>query len=255
MNQINYKPGEIIIEEGTFGDSAYILKGGSVEVRKKTEKGDLTLAELQAEDIFGELGLIEDKPRSASIVAKTDVRVDEITREDFYALLDDKASFVIPILRAFFERLRQTNDLVVRLENQLGSGQDEEQPESGLKTVRMRGLTAEASQVLNDKEVVIKKFPFKIGRQSHHRHDDIFVDNDLYINDEIPYNVSKNHLSINYGNRQFYILDRGSSLGTIVNNEHYGGKISNFKAILKRGENRVSLGAKDSPFQFKVIVA
>ncbi|MBU4445814.1 MAG: cyclic nucleotide-binding domain-containing protein [Candidatus Marinimicrobia bacterium] len=67
MKEMRYNPGEIIIKEGTFGDSAFILKQGSVEVRKKTNVEDLLLATLEAPEIFGEMGLIEDKPRSATM--------------------------------------------------------------------------------------------------------------------------------------------------------------------------------------------
>jgi len=251
MKEMQYNPGEIIIKEGTSGDSAFILKQGSVEVRKKTEVEDLLLATLEAGEIFGEMGLIEDKPRSATIIAKKPVIVDEISREDFMGLLDDKKSFIIPILRAFFERLRQTNDLVVRLENKIGIS-DTVTEDTSVKVVRISGITGEAKKLLNNKERIIKKFPFKIGRNSSHRYDAIFVDNDMFIEDEIPYNVSKNHLSINFYGNQFYVLDRGSSLGTIVNGKNIGCNISNYKAVLNKGENTMIIGSETSPYRFKI---
>lgn len=252
MREIRYRPGENIIEEGTFGDTAYILKSGGVEVLKKTEHANFRLATLEAEEIFGEMGLIEDKPRSASIVAKSDVIVDEITREDFLGLLEDKKSFIIPILRAFFERLRQTNDLVVRLENQIGGRSSS--PTDNVTQVTFSGLTEEAAEAIKGKDLVITKFPYKIGRNSTHISDAIFTNNDLGIDDHVPYNVSKNHMSINLHDDQFYILDRGSSLGTIVNGKQIGGNISNYKAVLMPGENSVILGSSSSPFQFKIVI-
>jgi len=253
MRERHYNSGDTIIKEGSLGDSAYILKSGVVEVRKKTEHKHLLLATLEAEEIFGEMSLIEDKPRSASIIAKTAVVVDEITREDFMGLLDDKKSFIIPILRAFFERLRQTNDLVVRLENQIGDS-DSAAVSDNTGMVRIIGLTKEANDILKGKELSIKKFPFKIGRNSSHISDAIFVNNDLYIDDVVPYNVSKNHLSINFHNDQFYVLDRGSSLGTIVNGKQIGGRISNYKVNLNSGENTLIIGSEASPYQFKIII-
>ncbi|MCK4641365.1 MAG: cyclic nucleotide-binding domain-containing protein [Candidatus Marinimicrobia bacterium] len=251
MKEMQYNSGEIIIKEGTIGDSAFILKQGSVEVRKKTKVEDLLLATLVAQEIFGEMGLIEDKPRSATVIAKSPVIVDEISREDFMGLLDDKKSFIIPILRAFFERLRQTNDLVVQLENKIGiSGTAAE--DTSVKVVRISGMTDKAIEILNNKELIIKKFPFKIGRESAHRYDAIFVDNDMFIEDEMPYNVSKNHLSINLHGNQFYVLDRGSSLGTIVNGKNIGGNISDYKAVLNKGKNTMIIGSETSPYQFKI---
>ena len=253
MREIHFHVGDTIIKEGTLGDTAYILKSGTVEVRKKAKQDNILLATLEAEEIFGEMGLIEDKPRSASIIAKTEVAVDEITRDDFLGLLDDKKSFIIPVLRAFFERLRQTNDLVVRLENQISSTTTEIVSDDR-KTVRMSGLTKEAQNTLKNRDIVINKFPFKVGRNSSHVSDAIFVNNDLYINDTAPYNVSKNHMSINFHDEQFYILDRGSSLGTIVNGKQIGGNVSNYKINLEPGENTIILGSETSPFQFKIRV-
>ena len=251
MKEMQYNSGEIIIKEGTIGDSAFILRQGSVEVRKKTKVEDLLLATLEAQEIFGEMGLIEDKPRSATVIAKSQVIVDEISRGDFMGLLDDKKSFIIPILRAFFERLRQTNDLVVQLENKIGIS-DTAAEDTSVKVVRISGMTDKAIEILNNKELIIKKFPFKIGRESSHRYDAIFVDNDMFIEDEMPYNVSKNHLSINLHGNQFYVLDRGSSLGTIVNGKNIGGNISDYKSVLNKGKNTMIIGSETSPYQFKI---
>lgn len=253
MKEVRFNSGDVIIQEGSFGDSAYILKQGAVEVRKKATSGEIVLATIEAEDIFGELGLVEDKPRSATIVAKTAIVADEITRADFIGLLEDKKSFIIPILRAFFERLRQTNNLVVQLENKIADSDFSTKP-GAIPIVRVKGITREAQKLLNDKEISIKKFPYKIGRKSTHTFDEIFVDNDLYIEDEIPFNVSKNHLSINFQGDQYYVLDRGSSIGTIVNGKNIGGKISNYKVVLRKGENSLIIGSENSPYQFTITV-
>jgi hypothetical protein len=61
-------------------------------------------------------------------------------------------------------------------------------------------------------------------------------------------------MSINFYKDQYYILDRGSSLGTIVNDVTIGGRQSNFKAELRKGENVIILGDASSQFQFKIIV-
>lgn len=253
MRELRFNPGEVIIKENSFGSSAYILKSGSVDVTKKAKNRDIVLATLEAEEIFGELGLIDDRPRSASVIAKTGVIVDEIVRDDFLSLLEDKAKFVIPILKTLFERLRQANEIVVSLENQL-----EESAKASYDTfvasVNIEGLTEKSRSVLKNKVLTIKKFPFKIGRESTHSHNDIFIDNDLFLSDEVPFNVSRNHLSINHIKNNFYVLDRGSRIGTIVNDKPIGGKISNFKSNLIKGDNIIILGDEASPFKFKIIV-
>jgi len=254
LRELKYNPGDVIISEGTFGSTAYILKSGTVEVQKQGVNKKVVLAVLHAREIFGELGLIDDKPRSASIIAKTPVMVDEISREDFVALLDDKASFIIPVLRAFFEHLRQANQLVLQMEAQIAEAPKPAASPAAPNQIRIEGVTPTAKQALKNDVIVLKKFPFKMGRESGHRHDDVFVDNDLSLIDDKPYNVSRNHMSINFYKDQYYILDRGSSLGTIVNDVTIGGRQSNFKAELRKGENVIILGDASSQFQFKIIV-
>jgi len=254
MRELRYNPGDVIIIEGTFGSTAYILKSGTVEVQKQGTHKKVVLAVLNAQEIFGELGLIDDKPRSASIVAKTPVVVDEISREDFVSLLDDKASFIIPILRTFFEHLRQANQMVLQMEAQVAESPKVVTPKEISDQIKMEGITQPARQALKNTAVILKKFPFKMGRESGHRYDDVFIDNDLSLIDERPYNVSRNHMSINFYKDHYYILDRGSSLGTIVNDVPIGGHLNNFKAELHKGENIVILGANSSQFQFKIIV-
>ncbi|MCK4688964.1 MAG: cyclic nucleotide-binding domain-containing protein, partial [Candidatus Marinimicrobia bacterium] len=140
MRELRFNPGEVIIKENSFGSSAYILKSGSVDVTKKAKNRDIVLATLEAEEIFGELGLIDDRPRSASVIAKTCIIVDEIVRDDFLSLLEDKAKFVIPILKTLFERLRQANETVVSLENQL---EESAKPSHNtfVASVKIEGLT------------------------------------------------------------------------------------------------------------------
>jgi pSer/pThr/pTyr-binding forkhead associated (FHA) protein len=157
-------------------------------------------------------------------------------------------------MRAFFEHLRQANQMVLQLESRITETSKAVAPSETPSEIKIEGLTPLARQALNNSIKILKKFPFKIGRESGHRYDDVFVDNDLSLTDEMPYNVSRNHMSINFYKSQFYILDRGSSLGTIVNNVPIGGRLPNFKAELHKGENVVILGATGSQFQFKVTV-
>jgi len=64
--------------------------------------------------------------------------------------------------------------------------------------------------------------------------------------------ISRNHLSVNFAENKYYILDRGSSMGTIVNDAYLGGKTGNFKELLKPGDNLIILGTIASPFKFKI---
>ena len=62
------------------------------------------------------MGLIEDKPRSATVIAIDDVRLTEISRERFNELFEKKPKVLLPIIKSLFERLRTVNNLLINKE-------------------------------------------------------------------------------------------------------------------------------------------
>ena len=84
-----YTPGETIIEEGAIGEHFFLLESGEAEVYKK-ESGDKVLKEYKKGDYFGELALLNDAPRAASVVAKKEggeVKVAYLGKQGFQRLL------------------------------------------------------------------------------------------------------------------------------------------------------------------------
>ncbi|QTA79895.1 Histidine kinase domain-containing protein [Desulfonema limicola] len=79
-----YKTGDIICNEGDIGDNLFIIVCGSVEIWKnyKTNNNDL-LSVYGPGQLFGELSLIDDSPRSATVVARQDCKLLSIQRDDF----------------------------------------------------------------------------------------------------------------------------------------------------------------------------
>lgn len=79
-----FPAGTLICEEGDMGNSMFVISEGIVEVFTKDIDGTrLTLARLKGGDFFGEYSLITQKERNASVLAKTDLEVLEITADDF----------------------------------------------------------------------------------------------------------------------------------------------------------------------------
>jgi CRP-like cAMP-binding protein len=84
---VRFKKGATIIHEGTTGSNAYLVLSGSVEVYKKVGDEKLVLSRLVKGNIFGEMSLVDDKPRSATIVALEDTEVRILSRERFESML------------------------------------------------------------------------------------------------------------------------------------------------------------------------
>lgn len=121
LNQIEilkYKKGQPIISEGERSDCAYIIEFGSAEVCKLLPNGEQQFLGVLAQgDIFGELGLIDGLPRSATVRALDGCRIRKLSQETFVSLAKQNPKALMPILKILTNRLRQTLKLVDRLEN------------------------------------------------------------------------------------------------------------------------------------------
>jgi CRP/FNR family cyclic AMP-dependent transcriptional regulator len=103
----SFSAGSKIVEEGeTRGLGFWVILDGTVDVRK----GGTTVNTLSAGEHFGEMALLStlDTPRSADVVARTDVRVLQLTRWDLRALIKDEPDIALAMMNAMMERLRET---------------------------------------------------------------------------------------------------------------------------------------------------
>ena len=79
--------GDVLFKEGDLGDVAYVVESGVIEISRFTGEEYVTLRELEAGALFGELALIDNQPRSAIARAATDAVVREVGKDDFLQYL------------------------------------------------------------------------------------------------------------------------------------------------------------------------
>ena len=103
---------DLVVEEGSAGDSLYIILDGSMRVVKGKERGT-TLAVLQEREAFGEMAILDDEPRSATVEAQTDGRLLEIRQADFQRLLVARPRMALALFRTLSQRLRETGEKLV----------------------------------------------------------------------------------------------------------------------------------------------
>ena len=109
MKRLYFKPNTKVIEEGDLGDWAYIVEAGSLEVSKINDQNNKqVLGRLKENDIFGELGLIDGLPRSATVTALENCTVKVLTKDSFNSLAKNKPEALMPILKILASRLRST---------------------------------------------------------------------------------------------------------------------------------------------------
>ncbi len=108
-----FDEGEIIIREGDLGDCAYILESGRAKVFKKLPNGDQQMVGvLETNAIFGELGLIDRLPRSATVKALENCKVFILDQRTFNSLAKSYPKALMPILKVLTTRLRNTLKIV-----------------------------------------------------------------------------------------------------------------------------------------------
>jgi len=97
----HFEPNETIFREGERGDWLYVLVDGEVEVTRRVPgQAEVVLRRLGPGDCFGEISLVSDRPRSATVRSLTGVNVLAVDRDAFHALFS-----TLPPLRRFFEQL------------------------------------------------------------------------------------------------------------------------------------------------------
>lgn len=115
-------PGDYLIREDEIGDSMYIIVEGMVQVRKKSGGGEVVLAERGAGEVIGEMSVLDQAPRYASVIALTKCRILQIDQETFMALMDWSPTAARAILRTFAQRIRSSQAMLQQREKMASLG-------------------------------------------------------------------------------------------------------------------------------------
>ncbi len=138
----NFPPNATVFSEGDEGREMFVIVDGEVEIRKSTTSGSAkTLIELKKGDIFGEMSLIEQKPRSATAVTSRATQLLCITDGLFDSVLSKNPDFSRKIIRMLSERLRRANMIIKNIistnkQNQLLAGLYEFADDQGTATFK-----------------------------------------------------------------------------------------------------------------------
>lgn len=153
----HFDTGEIIFEEGAVAEKFYIVLKGSVEIWKDySQKERDLLAVTHKEKLFGEMALIDDLPRSATVVAREPTDVLFIFRDDFLEILKQNSMIGISILRSISSMVRKSNNKFVdglrERNKQLENTLDELKATQGelLRAERLSTLGKFSSVILHD---------------------------------------------------------------------------------------------------------
>lgn len=110
------EPGDVVFKEGERGDLMYVLLEGAVELKKKVERGETVLKTVDTpNDFFGEMALLDDRPRSASAIAVKKTKVLAVDGPTFESMILANGKFALKIIKVLAARIRRSNDQVSEL--------------------------------------------------------------------------------------------------------------------------------------------
>jgi CRP/FNR family cyclic AMP-dependent transcriptional regulator len=103
--------GEVLFKEGAPGDEMYLIRSGKIRIVKDLEGTKKTLAVIGEGEFFGEMALLDKRPRSAAAIAETDAKIIIVDRDAFLSSVN-KNPFIKYIIETLTTRLRKTNNML-----------------------------------------------------------------------------------------------------------------------------------------------
>jgi CRP/FNR family transcriptional regulator, cyclic AMP receptor protein len=104
-DEIDLRPGKKLTVEGRVGREFFVLLEGEAEVRRKGRE----CRPMRAGDFFGEIALVTKRPRTATVVARTPLRVLVVTDRSFQTLMERHPTIQTKVLQALAERISGDN--------------------------------------------------------------------------------------------------------------------------------------------------
>jgi uncharacterized membrane protein len=113
LENIDRKASELLFRAGDEGDAMYLIERGKIRIYVRAKDGhEVTLTELGRGDFFGEMALLDGKPRSADARVVESARLAVLSREHFLSFMRSNPNVALAMLTALTNRLRQTDELL-----------------------------------------------------------------------------------------------------------------------------------------------
>ena len=108
--RMTFNAGQELFHQGDQGDAMYMILGGVADVLIDTPGGQITVAELKKNGFVGEIAILCDVPRTATIKAREQLATLRISKDMFYRLIAEFPQMAIEIMRELAHRLEDTNE-------------------------------------------------------------------------------------------------------------------------------------------------
>ncbi len=118
--RLTFQSGHSLFRQGDPGDAAYIIVEGTADILVDTPSGPITVATLTKNNIVGEIAILCDVPRTATVTAMGELVTLKITKDLFFRMVTDFPEMGVEIMRVLAHRLEQTTAQLLKA----GAGAD-----------------------------------------------------------------------------------------------------------------------------------
>jgi hypothetical protein len=258
MTCTHFAEGQVLFREGDPADGVFRLLSGAVDIVRDLDGDPILLGTVGAGQFIGEMGVVENRPRSATARAASEVEVEFLTPTEFLDQIAGSPQAARELIQRLSQRLREADDRIVNEERRSGRAhRTRDETQTAVASVNKAYLAAKNPWLQRQLHTPLGlgDLPFIVGRGPVAGGGLPRLQPDLKLDDTVPFRLSRNHFMIEKRYGCYYVRDLCSTLGTIVNGEPIGNHFRGDDAPLRAGENEVIAGGVDSSFVFSVFIA
>ncbi|MCP4388444.1 MAG: cyclic nucleotide-binding domain-containing protein [Gammaproteobacteria bacterium] len=121
---VSFDDGDVVFNSGDSADFAYVIMDGAVDIVTETDTGPVVSDTLAQNQLIGELGLLNNAPRNATLVTRGQLRVMKITGDMFFRMLRENADVALDVIRMLSDKLSRSHARVETLQKRVNQQDD-----------------------------------------------------------------------------------------------------------------------------------
>jgi CRP-like cAMP-binding protein len=119
--RISFDEGQVLFNQGDTSDAAYVIIAGSADVLVDTVSGMISITHLERNALVGEIGILCDVPRTATVKALSELETLKIEKRNFFRLIEEFPQMGAEVVRELAARLAQTTADLTETRNELAA--------------------------------------------------------------------------------------------------------------------------------------
>ncbi len=116
---VSFDHGDVVFQSGDSADFAYVIMEGAVDIVTETDTGPVITGMVQQNQLIGELGLLNNAPRIATLTSNGNMRAMKITGDMFFRILRENSDVALDVIRMLSDKLSESHSRVETLQRQL----------------------------------------------------------------------------------------------------------------------------------------